>query len=80
LKTPVVVALLVLSACSDSRVLQRHHRHARPQPTAEAVVPTEKPRAETHDELVARIHRESMQRRKDYCDSHPNLSVRIGCE
>jgi hypothetical protein len=36
--------------------------------------------AETHDETVDRIHRESAQRRKDYCDSHPFLSFRVGCQ
>jgi hypothetical protein len=35
---------------------------------------------ETHDEKVDRLRRESAQRRKEYCDSHPNLSIRIGCE
>jgi hypothetical protein len=40
----------------------------------------ESAKPETHDEKVERVRRESAQRRKAYCDSHPNLAVRIGCE
>ena len=39
-----------------------------------------RPQPETHDERVERAHREVAQRRREYCDNHPNLTVRIGCE
>ncbi len=44
------------------------------------VAPPVQSKAETHDEMVERIRRESLRRRKEYCDSHPNLTIRIGCD
>jgi hypothetical protein len=47
-----------------------------------STIPVEKSNQEIikDDEMVDRIHREFAQRRKDYCDSHPFLSFRVGCQ
>jgi hypothetical protein len=37
-------------------------------------------KVEEHDEKVERLRHEAMQRKKDYCNAHPNLAIRIGCE
>ncbi len=44
-----------------------------------AVAPPAQRRAETHDEMLERVRTEAMRRREDYCKTHPNLMVRIGC-
>jgi hypothetical protein len=74
-----VILLLGLTACSGEFDWTQHRRHhrMRVEHIPEPVAPE---KTETHDEMVDRVHRESMQRRKEYCDRHPNLSVRIGCE
>jgi hypothetical protein len=81
----IVIVLLGLSACSESvdylyylNHPRHHHRHVLKREYVPA--PLEAPAPETHDEKVERVHRESAQRRKAYCDSHPNLAIRIGCD
>jgi len=82
----IVIAALALAACSESLDYlyhlshPKHHRHVVKREYVPVPEPPAPAKTETHDELVARVHRESAQRRKDYCDSHPNLSLRIGCE
>ena len=76
----VALLALLLGSCADiHRLLHppRPHRvHARPPPAA-----VEVPSApETHDQLVARKRAEANQRRHDWCDAHPGLTVRTGCE
>jgi hypothetical protein len=45
----------------------------------EPVVVPVKPHPETHDEIVDRVRSEAAKRRQEYCNNHPNLAVRIGC-
>ena len=73
------LAPLLLAGCDDiHRMLHppRPHRvHARPP--AEAAAPVE---PETHEQLVARKRAEADAHRRDWCDAHPGLTVRTGCE
>ena len=73
---------LLLAGCDDiHHMLATHPRphphrvHARPP--AEAAAPVE---PETHEQLVARKRTEADARRRDWCDAHPGLTVRTGCE
>jgi hypothetical protein len=53
-------------------------KQAKPSETHEELI--ERKHNETHEELIERKRSESERRRKEYCDSHPNLAVRIGCQ
>ncbi len=55
--------------------LDRHRVEA-----PKGVAPPVQSKAETHDEMVARVRADAARRRREYCDSHPNLTVRIGCD
>jgi hypothetical protein len=66
-----------LDLLRDKVAYLEHHQVGQ---DAKPINPAPASRAETHDEVVERARSESMRRRKEYCDSHPNLTVRIGCE
>ena len=71
-----VLILAAIDVPQPSRA--RHHPHLRP-PTAQPMPAAEAPHPETHDELVARKRQEASERRRAFCDAHPDLIVRIGC-
>jgi hypothetical protein len=85
----IIPLLLGLTACSEvidrllyyphahphRHIVKKHYAPLPPQPEVQAP----HARTETHDEMVERVHREAAQRRLEYCNNHPNLAVRIGC-
>jgi hypothetical protein len=79
----MAVIAVSLAGCDDVHHMlnaryTRPHWHARQLPPAKAE--PVKPSVETHDAMVDRVHRESAERRKAYCDSHRDLSIRLGCD